>query len=314
MNLANDIRRIRHKPLMLLFSLFTITYLWLTFATPPESVVLTKYGLTAHKVYVLRLATVIPYILIWFIALFGYIKFRNYARSIQESREGRALKLISDGLLVLAIMLPLNTILSNTASYLYHRDPSIKPLLVIMTNYITLIILLFAFTIIGRGARKLQATLSYSGYTWRQWLGILLLTILALLYVFLLFTNPDRRSGGSTAFNGTYLPDWVLALTIVLPYLYIWYLGMVSALRISTYSLRVKGILYKAFLRYLANGVALVVLGQMSVRYLTSLSSHLDNVGLQFLLLIIYIVLFLIGIGFGLIAYGAHKLQKIESV
>lgn len=314
MSLTQDFQRSKHKPLIIFFIAFTLLYLWLVFAVPADTALLNKYGISSSKIQALRLTTAIPYILIWFTALYGYIKFRNYSQSIKESREGKALTLISGGLLALAVMLPFNTVLGNAASYFYHRDPDLKPALVIITNYITVIFLLYAFTVIARGAGKLQETLSYGGYSLRQKLGILALVIFGLLYIYLTFTNPGRRDSSLTPFKGYYLPDWLLVLTIVLPYLYIWYSGAASALRISLYSLRVTGTLYRKALSYLAKGLAMVIVGQMAIRYLISLSPIFDKAELQLLLLAVYVVLLIIGVGFGLIAYGARKLQKIEDV
>ncbi|HSX43684.1 MAG TPA: hypothetical protein VLE69_00065, partial [Candidatus Saccharimonadales bacterium] len=64
----------------------------------------------------------------------------------------------------------------------------------------------------------------------------------------------------------------------------------------------------------LALGLGVVVGFLMVLRYLVALTTTLDNLALKYLLLVVYLLLIFIAIGYGLIASGAKRLKKIEEV
>ena len=81
------------------------------------------------------------------------------------------------------------------------------------------------------------------------------------------------------------------------------------------YEKNVQGIIYKKFLKYLVFGLLGVISTSIFTQALASLGSvRLLGVSLSWLLFLVYVLLGIMVIGYGFIAYGAKKLTLIEKV
>ncbi len=309
----------RTKKLFSLFSLLGLIYVWSNFGLPPNEVTQMRYHLSFAQLQLLRVTLVVPILAIWFVAFYGYSKFKEYSELIKESPDGKALSHISTGLLVLAIWLPVNSIVSNVTAYWQRVYPNLTPSLVIFRNYLALAIVLGAFWCIHKGARELLLLLlkgdkNSVSTDLKQYYKVVFLAA-SLLLVYLTFSNPARQfPTEGVAQAAYYLPDFLIFLTIIIPYVAILYLGLSAFQFIHTYGKKVTGIIYAQALKYLANGIGVTVMTIMLLRYLTSMASILTTATLKVLLLIIYLLVAVIGVGYILIAIGAKKLKKIEEV
>ncbi len=160
----------------------------------------------------------------------------------------------------------------------------------------------------------LVGTVKQRTYDRKEQLVLLVFIITAGFFAYFSLTNPARQfpsgMGGRAAF---YLPDWLLVLTIVVPYIYMLFCGFRTAYNIHIYCTKVAGVLYRRSLNMLAYGIALTSTGVMAIRFMSSISSWLDNTAkLRMVLAVAYALLIVVGIGYFLIAAGTKKLQKIE--
>ena len=110
------------------------------------------------------------------------------------------------------------------------------------------------------------------------------------------------------------LPLWLILLTIIIPYLYSWMMGLFAVFEISQYRRVVRGVIYKDGLRLIATGTTCAIIASVALQYLTSSSPYLRLINLNSRLVISYVILITFAIGFILIAIGASKLKKIEEV
>lgn len=273
------------------------------------------YGITDDQARLLSLTIIIPYALIWCTAFFGFVKVKQYATLVGKSKDGKALKTISDGLMLLAFSLPLNAIASTIRNYINSRHAALTPTATIMYNYFTLALTLAGIWLIANGAKRLAGTLEKKRYDLSQTVVASVFTAFCIFYTYLTLTDPARQTPGQlTGIAAYYMPDFLVFSTIVVPYICVWYLGLGAAYNIRLYRKNAKGILYRKALGYLAGGIAFVVLSLMVLRLTTSITSFLNDLSLQFLLAFIYMLLVVIGIGYALIAAGAKRLKKIEEV
>jgi len=306
----------RRTFITILFILLAISYVVLTLTLPPDAHTLTKYNLTPSQAKQLSLTVALPYVAIWFAALYGSLKFKVYTSAINRSSDGRGLASIANGLLTLAFSLPIVTIASNLATYESNKHPSTRPTMTILSNYLSLVILLGAFYLIFRGAKQLKKVLlTYRDNLPRAEVLPLLFIVLSVTTAYLTMHNPARQHpAGAAHVASYYLSDWWLLVTIVLPYIIVWYIGFTAVWYIRLYAQLVPGVLYRRALSYVANGIFIIVLSQMVLRLLTSLNGWLENRTLKFLLLLIYVLLIIIGSGYIVIVRGSKKLAKIEEV
>lgn len=297
----------------ILLGFLTVIYIALTVWLPTNADTLARYNLSAGQARNLRLAIVLPYVIIWFFAFLGFVKLKSYSRIINKSRNGKALSIIANGLFVLAIGLPINAIFGRLISYVEDVYPHFMATSNIVGNYLDIAIGLIGMGLIYKGAQRLTSTVDSNVKTEPSYLVMIALALIGTSYAYLTFTNPNRQFppevGGHAAY---YLPDYLLLFTVVLPFIVTWYKGLHGAYYISVYRKRVVGIVYKKALGYLATGIIFVVLSRIMMRYLTSLNTIAESWALHYILTVVYCLLIVIAVGFGLIALGSNKLKKIE--
>jgi hypothetical protein len=175
----------------------------------------------------------------------------------------------------------------------------------IIDNYLSLILPLAAFIFIGLGAHGLRLMV-------RQYISFYIINALALLvfyigvvYQHLVIVTANRNSV-------YHLPFWLILLTIIVPYIFMWFVGLVAAYSLYSYSQKVKGIVYKKSWNFVGTGIGWLILTSMGLQYLTSLVAHLAHLSIYWALAIVYSILIVVSVGFVLIAIGAKGLRAIE--
>jgi hypothetical protein len=305
---------LKNKFLVLLIVL-GIVYILQNLALPVDSSSLAKYKLSENEAKLLRLSILLPVLGIWAFAYYGYSRFKNYVDTIHESKEAVALRKIAKGLLLLALWLPFTSVMGNVVSYIRTEQPDMTPAATIISNYIALGVVLTAFLFLYQGSKQLADNNS-DGKQWHGSKFIMPVFIaISVAFVYLTFTNPVRQFPSEKVTHAAYyLPDFLIAATIVIPFLVIFYLGFQTVNYIHKYRKNVRGIIYAKSLDHIANGIGIVVLSLILLRYLSSVSTVLSDSALKSILGIIFALILFIAIGYGLIALGAKRLQKIEEV
>lgn len=305
----------RNKKIFWLFVVLSLFYVLVTFFTPSDQSVLVRYGLTATEATLLELTVTLPIVAIWFLSYFGWSKISEYAHVVKPTKEASGFQKITNGLLAFVLMLPINSTYNTLARGIYSDNQSLTAPLVIIGNYIHIVILIYAVVMLSRGAFELKSLATKKKIDWGFTnFGMFLLAILSFLYVYLTLSNPYRQFAGENGTATYYLPDWLLASTVIFPYLIIFYLGFRTVQYIHTYKHSVPGVIYRDALKHIANGIGVSLIAILAIRYLASLNSVLEDAALKLVLALIYALLVLIGIGFWLIGRGAKKLQQIEEL
>jgi hypothetical protein len=304
------------KRVLIVYIVVAVAYTLLALLLPTDPKTLEQYKLSEFRMDLLQLSLVVPVLAIWFAAFYGYDKFSHYARTIAKSKDGNAFRFIANGLGVLAFGLAINAILGSILNYLILESPRLTASLTIVRNYSSMLMYLIAFWLIRKGTQELLAITPRSKNANRRGSALTMLSSsLAVLYTFLIFQNPNRQIPDGPAVRATYyLPDWLILLTIILPYLYIWMLGFQAVINIYIYMKSVKGVLYRQMLELLAKGLAGIILISIILQLLVNFGSLFRSMALGPLLLIVYLLVAGIAVGFIYVAAGAKRLQKIEDV
>lgn len=305
---------LRNKLITGLFVLLTLAYAGITFLSDVEQKTLDKYNISQGQVKGLLLTIALPYIIIWFIALAGYLRVRAYSSSIASSPDGKAFTVISRGLFYLVLWMPLTAVASALATHYYTDHPSATAAITILNNYFNLIILFAAFYYIYQGSTKLTKLVKRPAFNASLGITLAYISFSALYVLFSLYDVSRRAPMGSVETASYYQPDWLIVSTILIPRLLMWFLGILAVQNILLYRQKIKGKLYKSALNNLALGIGWVVLSTIVLRSFQSLGTQLSDSGLGIMLLIIYLLLILISVGFVLISKGAKSLQKLEEL
>ncbi|MBW3569156.1 hypothetical protein KY385_03455 [Candidatus Parcubacteria bacterium] len=300
------------KRVFWLFVVLALVYILLNVFRPPEASSLSRGQITPDQVRLLRLTLTIPIIAIMFIGFYGFSKVKSYAEAVAESSEGPAFNKIAQGLLILALWIPITAIVRNTASYIAYSNPNYTEAAIIIRNYINVAMVLLSLYLLYQGSKLLIRRAKKVSLPSRGVFNAIFF-ILSVFFVYFTLANPNRQfPSKANSVAAYYLPDWLLIPTIIVPYLAALYFGLQAVQNILLYRYKVKGILYRQALARLANGMGVAVLALIAVGFLSAFTNFFNNVNLKVLLLIYYGLLIFVAIGYVLIALGAKKLHRIE--
>ncbi len=303
---------LRYKKLTAIFIVFSIAYVLLSTLLPADKAAMVKYHVSHAQLIGLTLTVTIPYLLIWFIALVGYLGFRSYVHTIRKSKDGKAFRPLAQGILILALWLPVTAIAGVLATAYYHAHPEATATMTILNNYLNLPILFAGFWLIHQGSKRLLTNIR-KPETSLPWSIMFVFISFASAYTLLVLHDPARQFPTHNVLVASYyLPDWLTMVTVLIPRLIIWFIGVQAVYNVYQYRKNVKGLLYQDALRNLAQGIGGVVLTIVVLRCFQSLSSQIEDLSLSAILLLVYVLLAIISIGYIYIARGAHRLQQIE--
>jgi hypothetical protein len=303
-----------NKKLTALFIIFAVAYLGLSLFLSPDQAVLHKYHVTSIQLKELQAVIAVPYLLIWFVALTGYLNLKKYANSIRDDLDGRAYTVLANGVLLLTLWLPINVLFSSLSTHINSHQPALTPNMVRLGNYVGLILLTTAFYLLYRGSLQLVQTLKRSPRYNPDRLFVIYAAFAA-VYTYLVFHDPAREVATRyTAVAVYYTTDWVTLLTIVIPRLIGWYFGMRAIVNIHLFMKNVKGVLYREALNSLVKGLTVILTAMILLRIIQSFTMTVSRLNLGLILLIVFSLLFIIALGYGLLAKGAHKLRRLEEL
>jgi len=293
------------------FVLWSAIYLIGTIIAP---VAPNRFNLTVTQTHLLQMTFAIPIVLVWLAAVYGAERFKSYTQRIKNDPDGKALDGVANGLNILMISVlagGLGSILRPWAL----KDGWIRTF-TICYGYFQVLLPLLAYWIMFRGSRWLRVITSKKKERRAAWLPILVIIIpIAVIYLFLILHYQYRNdTPNPTNYSSFYLPDYLIILSLALPYLAAWALGIKAAMNLGLYSKKVKGILYRIGFKRITLGIYTIIAFAILLQMLVAFSTTIAQIGLAGILLIIYAIVILYSIGFLLVASGTKKLNEIESI
>ena len=298
----------KKSPTLMWYAILILVGAGLALILPANPTTLHAFGISDSTYHLAILTLVLPYALIWFTAFYAYGKLEQYASKVEATREGEAFKKVADGVRFLAWGLAIPTIIALLLQGVEHMVPHFRPARIIIDNYIGVAVQLVGFTLIADGTRSLtelvRARPSSIGI---RTLAAVFIAIGVFFTYFIAF-NQHRNP------NSYYLPNVLLLLTIVVPYLYAWLVGLLGAYELRLYSQKTRGLLYQRALVWLAGGLTTVIIGSIIMEYLNGILVGVSSLHLGTFLALMYGLLIIQAFGYALVAFGAHQLKRIEEV
>lgn len=285
-----------------------ILYAYFTLSHKVPVSQLHKYHASSLSVDLIRISFVVIAALIWYAGFYGYYKLSNYTRLIRLNKDGKEISKLSKGIFILALWLPITSTTSALMRWLVFSHPSWLTLTTVIQDYISLLFPLFGFIMIGYGSRGLSEIAKHRPSFRATNVLALLVILVGVFYGYLVATTSNRLN------NAYQLPVSVVLATLVVPYIYAWFLGFLSVYEIFFYQKKIAGVIYKKYWKFLAIGVGGLIGSSIILQYVTTLSLQLNNLSLNALLIVVYAILLAMSVGFVFISVGARKLQKIEEV
>lgn len=295
-----------------IFLLLTAVYICLAFGLPIDPETIKRYQVSETELRLLNLTIIAPLIIIYFSALYGFHAFRSYAEQIEGSRENKPFMQLATGLGVLAFGLPISGIVGSLNNFVALEHTQFTEEAMIVKNYTSLAIAFVALILLARGAESLLTTLKTRPKPNKLFKRTALhgLIVLSCVFTWLITTHPAGASGEDTY----YLPNWLIILTLAVPYLYAWCRGVQAAHNLALYRGKVKGNIYRNAINSLSRGIGTIIILSVFLQLLITTSARLVRLNLTPVLLLVYLLIAMYAIGYGLVARGAKKLTQIEKV
>jgi hypothetical protein len=300
---ANDLSR-----LLFYAGCLIALYIILIFSLPVDQTA-KNFDLEPLQYRIVRLAVSIPAMLTWLAAFAGYGMLRQYTAAIRRTPDGPHFELLTKGAGWLAWSLPVPII----TALILRSLPGMQTPAVIIINYVSLLLPLIAFSLIGTATRGLANSTPLKLNLANARLIMLVFLALGVTYCWLIFRQFNPSSLGSSD-NPYFMPAWLVVVTLIVPYLYAWFAGLLAAYEISLYSRQVSGVLYRQALRLLAGGLIIVIIGSIGLQYLSAVQVLAGKLMLDYRLLVIWLFRLITIGGFVMLFVGAARLKKIEEV
>lgn len=308
------LRWFQPKIVVTVFSAFILTYLAQSLLYAPSAKSLEKYQVSSGQLKIVALAVAVPYIVIWIISVLGYRNLWRYNTRIAGDKDGNSFKWLTLGVLLLAFWLPVSAVFNNFTTRYAATHIDAADLMVQLNNYSNLVILFIAYTFLFIGARQLAA-LTKKPIKFMPRTVLFVYALFAAWYIWLVLHDAARSIAVREVEAATYYQsDPVIILTIIIPRLAMWLIGLAAVYKIYQYKKQVKGTLYKEALTKLAVGLGWIVVTTIILRLFQTVPIRLSHLNLGAIVLVVYLLLLLLAIGYILLGQGAKRLERLEEI
>jgi hypothetical protein len=142
--------------LSIAYIIFVAVYGLFVLLPHPNPITLARYGVSVTGLRLIDVSLIVVLALIWLTGFYGYFKLKNYCELIAKDRDGRNVAVLSRGVLMLVLWLPISGSVMAILDYLTMHNPGMKVATDLINDYINLIIPLIGFVFISFGARGLS--------------------------------------------------------------------------------------------------------------------------------------------------------------
>lgn len=278
-----------------------------------------RYNISENTLNLISVAFSLPTLLIWLAVAFAAVSFYRYAQNIAGSKDSKAFRFIAYGLLASLVGMLASSLLSTLQTLIGQTvaDPTtLQTTFVVIKNYISIVAALVTYGYLFMGSTALLEVIGKTYNKWRQIMPVLIpFAVVAVVYLWLVFTNEWRQMATIPGFAPTFgLPDYLILVTVAVPYLVSWFLGITALRNIIQYQSETPGIIYKKIFKKLVTGMTIVIGLTITLQMLNQFSGFLASRGLGMILGIIVVLYIVLIFAYILIARGARDLHKIEII
>jgi hypothetical protein len=293
-------------------TVFVGMYFLSAFLTPLDPATLVKYNVSELQLRLLSATILVPLVVIWFCAAYGFVHFKLYALSIKGSGRGKGTNTVANGLGIIAAQLFVSGGFSSLASiYAVKTALGGDKGVTLISSALTGVFALAAAIVLYRGAKQLNASLGKRSKPRLITDSFYLLTVISIGFLIAIVLRDSANQSVDSIYN--YLSAWMALLLVGLPSIVVWNLYLLAGKNLHYFRGHVKGRVYKQTLHLLTTGVYLILGSSVMVQLLDTFGGLFANLRLVALLVIVYVLVAIIGVGYLCIARAATKLSTVEN-
>jgi hypothetical protein len=305
---AINIKRIIYGILAVFIGLYFLS----AFLAPLDPQTLVKYNVSELQLRLLSATVLVPLVIIWICAAYGFVHFKLYALSIKGSSQGKGTNTIANGLGIIAAQLLVTGGFSSLASLSAVRtalggDKGITLISTVLSG----VFALGAAAVLYKGARQLNASLSKRAKPKLITDSFYLLVVISIGFLIAIIVRDSMNESVDSVY--TYLSSGMALLVVGIPSVIVWNFYLLAGKNLHYYRQHVKGRVYKQTLSLLTTGVYLILGSSVLVQLLSTFGELFANLRLVAILVIVYVLVAIIGVGYLCIARAATKLSTVES-
>lgn len=297
------------------YGILSIFYLALSYVYPSDHHTLIKQHLTVPHARLISLSISLLMIGIWWVAYRVSERVWEYGTSIRQEVDGPPFMLLGGALRLMALYLPIRMVCKLSLNYLASLHPSWLETTNTIITYANLILPLVAFVLIGRAAQKLAELAKVRVTLLSLYINSLIFITLGVLYCYTVFSVhgiPSPTSWFVT--TQQQIPLLLRVITVIIPYTFMWFVGIRATHQIYLYQKHAKGIFYRMALRWLSIGLVGIVATSILLQFLTATAANLQHLRFRTMLIMAYTVILLLGLSFLVMAKGLRRLKLIDEV
>lgn len=300
-----------------------LTVVWLGTAglsiLASDSSAAARFNLSVMQLRLLQLVFVLPGLVILLAILFAALSIWRYARAIAGAKEAAGFRSVAYGISALLIGLVVGNYVSSMRQLVVQHaaDPEkVKTAFVIVNNYVSVAWALVTYGFLLRGSQLLLRSIGKRLNLKRKLLPtVAVFAVLTVTYLWLIHGNPGRQMSASPDLNPTFgLPYWLTVLTVALPFVVAWFVGVLALIGMYQYRTQTPGVVYKLLFKKLIIGMTLFTGLTIILQLLTQLYSVYATHSLPAILGIVALIYITLTYAFILVAQGARKLNSIENL
>ncbi len=300
--------------LLFVYAPLIVLYLFMSWIYPTDPATIVNRHLSRSEARVMALSLAISLIIVWLFALYGSWRLRAYGNSIKQYRDGKVFLRLSTGVMILAVYLPIRSLVKILLNYLAYRQPNLTHVTNLIITYICILIPLVSYIYVSQAAQGLVAMIKAKISLRMIYFLVLAFCLIAATYCYATYTTTNKLTPSDWLITTDYdVTSPIRIVTIIVPYLFMWSIGLIAVYEIYIYQKVVKGIVYRRSLKLLSIGLSIEILASIVMQYVTSIAASLVHIPTPFMLLILYGVLILIAIAFFIIAKGVSRLSRLET-
>ena len=295
-----------------IYVLLSFLYIALLLLAPSDQTATQGLVLSGDNYQKLLIVTQVPLVLLCGLSYLAYRHLSTYTGQIVGSQEESGFNGLARGCKWLSWGLLISALLSVSLNYLALKGHDLHPAMIIFQNYVSLIFPVVAFSIMYDSTHRIAGNyLKQQSRVYTLTRQIALMSI-GVVYSYLVLNNLAATALDSSD-NPYYLPAWIIILSLMIPYLYAWFLGILAALNMFEMSQHTPGLIYRTALKRLAAGFIIVIGSMMLLQYVHSFDMLTTRSALQ-TVLTTYIVYGLTVCGFAYIILAVRKMSLFEEV
>lgn len=251
-------------------------------------------------------------VILWSIMARAAVRFKAYAREISHSKDGEALNYIANAILI-SVAYAILFDMASTFKTLFMTTPNLH-VVTTVTNLLPLTLFVYLTVLLFIGTIKLKRVLPEGTGSKKRNYSIILIALAIFLLVvipygihFYHFSSVMLDDDGLHHFV---LSPGTLTFVYLLPFSFVWLLGLLSCVNLAEYSRRIRGEIYRPMFRNLYRGILIAYVSTYFIQiwYVSNLSSNRFGAGMYILLVLIALLI----AGFVLLYRGANQLYRLE--